>query len=116
MPNYIAIADICLNVWPINARTENIFSAKIIQYLSCGKPVLSSALNGITRALPESETGVTYFDDIQTLVEKLEQLSTKPDLVKQLGTLGRKYIEKNHSVKQIGLSVEKHLLELIHER
>ena len=113
MPKYLELADICINVWPINARTEDIFSAKIVQYLSCGKPVLSSALNGIMRALPESLTGVLYFEDIDTLVEKLEILSRDSNLVKNLGVKGRKYIESFHSVEKIASDMEDYLLKMI---
>ena len=113
MPKYLEIADVCINVWPINSRTDNIFSAKIVQYLACGKPVLSSALDGIMRALPEAETGVQYFQKISKLVNQLTEFSNNPGLCDHLGDKGRKYIRENNSVMKIALSVEKHLQEMV---
>ena len=34
MPTIINVSDLCLNIIPVNKRTNDIFSAKVAQYLS----------------------------------------------------------------------------------
>ena len=46
LPSYIALADLCLNPFETNAITNQIIPIKIIEYMACQKPVLSTPLTG----------------------------------------------------------------------
>lgn len=101
MPHCIAAAEICINVFPVNPRTEDIFSAKIIQYLACGKATVSSALPGITTSLSSKETGVVYAETIEGVSDALTMLLEEPERRRRLAALGRRYVERFHSQEVI---------------
>lgn len=109
MPQCINLAEVCINVFPVNARTNDIFSAKIIQYLACGKPVVSSNLSGIRRALSTEETGVIYQDDIDKVLLTAISLLNQEDVCKMIGKKGRGYVLNNHKVDLVLEIVEESL-------
>jgi glycosyltransferase involved in cell wall biosynthesis len=100
IPNCIRVADVCFNVWPINKRTNEVFSAKIIQYLACGKPVITSNLSGIRRAL-DSSAGVIYKDSISGVLDGAVEMLADLHKCELLGKVGRKYVLKNHSINNV---------------
>ncbi len=114
MPHYIAAAELCINVFPINPRTDDIFSAKIVQYLACGKPTVSSALPGITTALSSEETGVVYAETIDGVADAVTKLLGEPDRRRHLAALGRCYVEQTHSQEVIVDQLENALRQAAH--
>jgi glycosyltransferase involved in cell wall biosynthesis len=113
MPQYINAATVCLNVFPINETTKDIFSAKIIQYLSCGKATVSSALPGITTALPGEFCGVAYADTIDSVARKIVYLLKSPERRKRLERAGLEYVKQVHSHDKIILRLEEILKKLL---
>ncbi len=95
IPEYIAITDICLSSFAINILTDSIIPTKILEYLACGKPVLSTPLKGTVELLPNENYGIVYsqLDDFISSIEKLLQNKTQLD---KLGENGFSYIKKNH--------------------
>ena len=62
MPQYINLATVCINTFRVNKATMDIFPAKIVQYVACGKATVATALRGITTLLPGESHGVVYAD------------------------------------------------------
>jgi len=95
IPEYIALADICINPFVINIITDRIIPTKILEYLSCGKPVLSTSLKGTVELLPDESFGIVY-SKLDLFIDSLIQLLEKPKKLQELGNNGFVYIEKNH--------------------
>ena len=113
MPLYIGLSDVCVNVFPINSRTKDIFSAKIIQYLSCAKPVVSSALPGITRAVESANSGVVYVNSIKEVLSKAIELTDDAKECENLGRIGRQYVVANNSSESVLDLVETSLIGIL---
>ncbi|MFC1917792.1 glycosyltransferase [Chloroflexota bacterium] len=96
MPKYINMADICVNAFPTRGFTRDVFSAKILQYLACGKPTVSSALTGISCVISGEECGVIYADSVDDIVRELVALLKSPEKRAILGQAGLEYINKFH--------------------
>ena len=60
LPRYIALGDLCLNSFEINYVTNRILPTKILEYFACGKPVLSTPLEGTKELLPNEDYGIVY--------------------------------------------------------
>jgi len=60
LPRYISLADVCVNPFVVNFVTDRIIPAKILEYLACGKPVLSTPLKGTKELLPNENYGIIY--------------------------------------------------------
>ena len=107
MPQFINSATVCINVFPLNGTTRNLFSAKIIQYLSCQKATVSSSLPGIKTLIKEKSSGVLYADSIDGLNKIIIELIQSPEKREELAMSGRKYVNEFHRHDKIILRLEK---------
>ncbi len=96
LPNYISLANVCLNPFRINAVTNRIIPTKILEYFACGKPVLSTPLEGTVKLLPNEEFGILY-SPLENFVEKLSILTNDRESLERLGKLGHEYVQENHN-------------------
>lgn len=95
LPRYISLADICVNPFEINYVTERILPTKILEYLACGKPVLSTLLKGTKELLPTNEYGIVYSSS-DKFVDTLSSLICDSKKLDSLGKKGYAYITANH--------------------
>ncbi len=113
MAQYVNAADIGINVFRRNKHTNKIFSAKIIQYLACGRPVISSSLEGISTLIPEEKGGVVYQESPENIADAVIELANSKDRCESLGEAGRRYVLENHSAVQIVQKMEAILKALV---
>tara|TARA_B100001142_G_scaffold327395_1_gene384922 strand:- start:16 stop:1218 length:1203 start_codon:yes stop_codon:yes gene_type:complete len=92
---YISLFDICINPFMINSITDRIIPTKIIEYMACGKPVLSTPLRGTVELLPNETYGIVY-SPLDEFIISLVELIQNPEKLKELGKNGLLYVEKNH--------------------
>jgi glycosyltransferase involved in cell wall biosynthesis len=100
IPAYINTSDLCINPFEVNYITDRIIPAKLIEYLSCGKPVVSTPLKGALEMLPSMTSGVMYSDK-GDFVETMSSLLNNPDLMKEMGSRGREYVAQKYSWQSI---------------
>lgn len=115
MPKYISAATICLNAFPINDTTEDLFSAKIVQYLSCRKSTVSSSLPGITTVIPGESAGVVYADTMDDLAKEVVDLIKSPRKREKLEESGQNYVRQFHSHTTVIDRIEGLLKETIED-
>ena len=95
LPSYIALADLCLNPFETNAVTNQVIPIKIIEYMACQKPVLSTPLAGTKELLPSNNYGIIYSelaDFHQTIIDLLSDTVYLSKLAKE----GYAYSRENH--------------------
>ncbi|RZD39997.1 MAG: hypothetical protein CXT78_13310 [Thaumarchaeota archaeon] len=92
---YIALADVCLNPFEINQITNRILPTKILEYLACKKPVLSTPLNGTKEILLNEKYGIIYSKQKKFVAKLLEILDSESKL-KEIGENGFEYVIENH--------------------
>lgn len=95
VPKYISLADICINSFQINYVTNRILPTKILEYLACGKPVLSTPLDGTKELLPNEKFGIIY-SELDDFTKNLSILLSDKNKLKRLGDNGYEYVTKNH--------------------
>ena len=115
VPQYINLADICINPYPVSGHMKDLFCAKVIQYLACGKPVVSSSLPGMTTILPGESCGIVYTDNAIDMVKKLVLLLKSPEKRERLGQSGFNYVREVHSRDKLLPQFEKYLVEAVQE-
>lgn len=72
---------------------------KLIQYMACGLPTVSSPVGANLDVVIEGETG--YFaEDEDNWINRLEYLLRNPDVRKRLGTNGRERVEAEYCVER----------------
>lgn len=95
LPQYISLADLCINSFQINYITNRILPTKILEYFACGKPVLSTPLYGTKELLPDSTFGIIYSTTKNFSKDMFNLLKDKNQLDK-LGKSAHDYVHKNH--------------------
>lgn len=93
------------NVGEIMARSHVIvhpsyhegLSNVLLEAASCGRPVLTSDINGCIETFVEGKSGYAFrVRDVSALVEAMEKIISLPQSVRrEMGTAGRKWIEEN---------------------
>ena len=113
MVKYVNTATICFSAFPINENTSDIFSAKVIQYLACGKATVSSALSGMTTMLAGESCGVVYVDDATAMAHEMISLLKSPERRERLGQAGLDYVRRIHNRGKVILKLEEELKGII---
>ena len=101
---YIALADICINPFEINQITNRILPTKILEYLACKKPVVSTPLNGTKEILLDENFGVIYATK-NNFIEKLVLTLKNKEEMEKIGTAGYLYIKEHHDWKKLSTQV-----------
>lgn len=99
MPQFINAAAVCINPFSVVGATRDIFPTKVIQYMACGKPVVSSPLVGLTDMIHGEEQGIRYAGgDMGNAVISLLQSSAEQE---KIGQRGLAYVRQHHSYDRI---------------
>jgi glycosyltransferase involved in cell wall biosynthesis len=112
MPQYINLADICINPFIVNMTTRDIIPGKVIQYLACAKPVLATPLPGMVSLLPSSERGVAY-SSINEFAENTIKLLRGTKATRDIGENGYRYVKDSHDERKIAYWLETILGQMI---
>ncbi len=113
MPQYINMADVCMNSFRITGATRDIFPGKIVQYLACAKAVVATPLPGLVAVTPGEEEGIAYAATPAEMVEKLVAVLNDDNYRRRLGQNGLEYVKKHHSCESIAAQLENRLQEAI---
>lgn len=115
MPDYINLAEICINTFVDNEENEDIFPGKIIQYIACGRATVSTPLKGITSMLAGPSHGILYAD-AEGLAGAVVNLLQSRQNQKVMGQAGQEYVLAHHSYKNITRQFEAELEDVVREK
>ena len=115
MPQYINLADICINPFQINNATRDIIPGKIYQYLACAKPVLATPLEGMKSLLPNEDYGVVY-SDIDEFGQNTVNLLKDGGYARSVGTNGYSHCIENNERDKIAHKLEEILLREVNRQ
>jgi len=113
MPEYINLAAICINTFLISDATMDVFPAKIVQYIACGKATVATALPGITTLLPGESHGVVYATSAADVAKEVISLLKSTERRQKLGHAGLNHVRRSYSYKKIAHELESILEEAI---
>jgi len=114
MPRVIASADLCINPYLPDVRSNHAFPSKIAEYMAEGKPVLATDLPGTSSLLPP-ESGVELVPPSQ-FIDKMRDMIVSENQRTESGRAGRKYCEANFSIESVGDRFEQTLDSLLRRR
>ena len=107
MPRYIRLAELSVNPFRICPATREIIPTKLLQYLSCGVPLLATPLPGTLDILDGESQGVVYQDIDDEFIEKIIWLLKDTQYLEALGESARAIILKNHDWSILAKRLEK---------
>jgi len=112
IPQYINLASVCISTFPIIGVTRDIVPLKVIQYMACGKPVVSTPLPGLTEMIEGENQGIVYSEDIRVIAKLLKSES----YIQKLGVAALKYATRVHGDENIVNQLEQELINLVRAR
>jgi glycosyltransferase involved in cell wall biosynthesis len=89
---YISAMDIGLNPLKHMAKNEMTVGGKIFNYLSCGRPVLSSRMPAIEKMLGDS---IFYFDNVSSFISQVNTILSHPGDAVSYRNLALRYDWRN---------------------
>ncbi|MDD5510977.1 MAG: glycosyltransferase family 4 protein [Dehalococcoidales bacterium] len=116
MPQFISLADVCINTFLNTDATRDIFPGKIVQYIACGRPTVATPLPGITTLLPGESHGVIYADSSDDMAGEVVGLLRSPERRQQMGQAGVHYVKQAHEQQKIARQLEAELEEAIERK
>jgi glycosyltransferase involved in cell wall biosynthesis len=108
IPAYIHLMDVCLIPFKKGAVADHALPLKLLEYLACQKPVISTELRGVVEAVGDA---VLYASDETEFESQLIKLYDDKDYRIELGIRGRKIVEERYSWGSIGVRFERLLVE-----
>jgi glycosyltransferase involved in cell wall biosynthesis len=112
IPRYLALADLCINPFHVNYVTNRILPTKILEYFACGKPVLSTPLQGTKELLPSEDYGITYATSDE-FVSSIARLLKDKNRLQKMGQQGYMYVKNNHDWNMLTKKLLAHFDTLI---
>ncbi len=98
IPKYIALADICINPFDVNYITDDILPTKVLEYLACKKPVISTPLSGTKELLPDESFGI-FYSSSKTFYDDMLKLLKDREILEKMSNRGYRYVCENHDWK-----------------
>ena len=109
VPKYISVMDVCLIPFKLNKIAQNALPLKLFEYMACEKPVISTEIQGVKRAVGNK---VLYASDVREYTEKINMLYEDKRLRGKLGKEGRRFVEENYRGEEIAKRVEDILMRM----
>jgi phage N-6-adenine-methyltransferase len=98
VPAYIAVSDACLVVLRKSKVFETVIPTKMLEFMSCGRPVILGVGGQAKEILERSQGGICIEPgNVEALCDAILKLQQQPDLRESMGRNGRKYIVENLS-------------------
>ncbi len=113
MPQYISLATVCINPFLNTDETRDIFPAKIIQYIACGKAAVVTPLVGIKSLVPDETKGIIYAETIGEMADKVTELLKSDEKRFKLERAGLEYVKNVHDQQKIGEQLEVELQSIV---
>jgi len=112
VPRYINLASVCINPFPVSDITRDIFPTKVLLYMACGKPVVSSPLDGLKEMGIGVEQGVMYAEDgdfVSPIIRAMLHSGSQ-------GKQALDYAVENHDYGRVVKDLERELVTIIGNR
>jgi len=116
MPQYINLAAVCINTFNVTDATRDIFPGKTVQFLACGKPLVATALPGMSAVIPGEKQGIVYVTTPEEMVKEIISLLEYGERSQRLGEAGLAYIRQSHSYESIARQLEEQIVEAIMQK
>jgi glycosyltransferase involved in cell wall biosynthesis len=112
LPWLMSAMDVCLVAKTVLPATDRMLPLKLLEYMACEKPVISTPLRGVIDTVAKR---VLYANDAATLRQHILELSSNGDMRKDLGRGGREFVQQHFSWRKILLDFDKVVAEVTNE-
>jgi glycosyltransferase involved in cell wall biosynthesis len=117
IPLYISASDVCLVLLKKSGVFDTVIPTKMLEFMSCAKPVVLGVSGQARRILEASRAGLCIEpENPEALCDAIERLRTQDYLRQSLGQNGRQYILHNLSRERTAVDYLNVLLGVLDSR
>jgi glycosyltransferase involved in cell wall biosynthesis len=98
IPEYLSIANVAINPFVPQEITNKALPHKVLQYMSCGVPTITTNLDGLKDAIDVS-AGLLIVDSPEKCMDEAINLSNKPHLLGEMSAKHTKFIQEKYTAK-----------------
>jgi len=107
MPQYVALADVCLVPYKNKETFKNNLPSKMFDYLAAGKPMIINLEGEASKMILEAQAGLLVkSEDPQALADGILKLYADKFLREKMGALAKTYAANNFDKKEISQRLE----------
>lgn len=101
IPAYICASDVCLVLLKKNEIFKTVIPSKMLEFMSCARPVILGVEGQARKILEEAQAGVCVEpENASALIREISRLGADASLRETLGRNGRRHILQHFSRKQ----------------
>lgn len=117
MPQALAAADACVAILKPIPEYKTVYPNKVFDYMAAGRPVIL-AIDGVIRHVVEAAQAGLYAPpgDPQELARAVRQLAQQPELGRQMGARGRRYVAEHFDRQVVALRLERILRDTAEDK
>lgn len=117
IPAFISAADACVLLFNTNNGHVTGRSIKILEYMSCARPVIVSETPELSHFVDHHQSGIVVKPSDQNRAgDKILQLLNDDALKESLGQSGRRAVEEHYQWAHTAKKIEKLCVSLIHKK
>ena len=90
--SYISSSDCCVIPFTKSRTTDMAFPLKLLEYLACGVPVISTRLESVERLFPNE---VVFYSNAKEFASGIKKIQDRPDLAKEKAICGKKRVQSD---------------------
>ena len=87
-----------------------------LEAAACGLPVVGIREGGVRETVNHGVTGLLADSDADDLAANLVKILSNPDLGRQLGDNGRRWVSERWTIEQMTARLEAHLVDAVHHQ
>ncbi|MBW6518382.1 MAG: glycosyltransferase family 4 protein [ANME-2 cluster archaeon] len=111
LPNYISCMDVCMVSRKTTGDSQNSFPLKLLEYMACRKPVISTDLKGVREIAEDKVIYTAISDEIEQAVI---HLFNNKEMREKMSYEGMEFVNENYSWQKICSDFENVLIEAVH--
>lgn len=97
LPDYLHLAHVGLNTLSSDPFTDNVLSVKLLSYMACGLPLISTDRRTVSALLKKARAGMVIPpEDPAALAEAVLELQRSANLRRRLGENGRTFVVQHY--------------------
>jgi glycosyltransferase involved in cell wall biosynthesis len=111
---HIEKAAVCLSPYYPTFVLNSTSPTKLIEYMAMARPVVANDHPEQSKVIADSEAGICVPWDEDRFAEAINELLEKPDMAREMGTKGRKWVAANRTNSLMADLVESRYSDLLH--
>tara|TARA_Y100001949_G_scaffold68573_1_gene58136 strand:- start:4749 stop:5951 length:1203 start_codon:yes stop_codon:yes gene_type:complete len=108
----LAHADVFIVPMKNEIALNSTLPTKILEYQATGRPIICCSDGAPGKYVEKTKSGIkTKYENLDEFIDAIQKLKSEPQLCKELGQNGKKYVDENLTFEKIGKTLSRYVEE-----